>query len=150
MVIEVFTACAWVLAGNSSLSRVAEEPGAEVTFAGVAHDGDADRAIFVDEKGQVHWGDRSFALIAENFLKNNPIFYIMFTCIYRNWAPFFWVFLNRISADLISTKKWQIAIVLFGNKVFFLRANIYLSLISLDNISKRFLPAFHFFTIPAG
>ncbi|MGQ9543577.1 MAG: phosphoglucosamine mutase [Candidatus Bathyarchaeia archaeon] len=38
---------------------------------GVAHDGDADRAIFVDEKGQIHWGDRSFALIVEHFLKNN-------------------------------------------------------------------------------
>ncbi|MEM3430901.1 MAG: phosphoglucosamine mutase, partial [Candidatus Bathyarchaeia archaeon] len=37
---------------------------------GVAHDGDADRAIFVDETGQVHWGDRSFALIAEHFLKS--------------------------------------------------------------------------------
>ncbi|MBS7629505.1 phosphoglucosamine mutase [Candidatus Bathyarchaeota archaeon] len=39
---------------------------------GVAHDGDADRAIFVDETGQVHWGDRSFALITEHFLKGNP------------------------------------------------------------------------------
>ncbi len=39
---------------------------------GVAHDGDADRAIFVDERGQVHWGDKSFALIVEHFLRNNP------------------------------------------------------------------------------
>jgi phosphomannomutase/phosphoglucomutase len=39
---------------------------------GVAHDGDADRAIFVDEKGQIHWGDKSFALIVEHFLRNNP------------------------------------------------------------------------------
>ena len=38
----------------------------------MAHDGDADRAIFVDERGQVHWGDKSFALIVEHFLRNNP------------------------------------------------------------------------------
>ncbi|MEM1927790.1 MAG: phosphoglucosamine mutase [Acidilobaceae archaeon] len=31
---------------------------------GVAHDGDADRAIFIDEKGRVLWGDRSGAILA--------------------------------------------------------------------------------------
>jgi phosphomannomutase/phosphoglucomutase len=35
---------------------------------GIAHDGDADRATFVDEKGQVLWGDQSFALIASRVL----------------------------------------------------------------------------------
>jgi len=39
---------------------------------GVAYDGDADRAIFVDETGEIHWGDRTFALIEKYFLKNNP------------------------------------------------------------------------------
>ncbi len=39
---------------------------------GVAHDGDGDRAIFVDEKGQVYWGDRSGALIAMDFLESHP------------------------------------------------------------------------------
>jgi len=39
---------------------------------GVAHDGDADRAIFVDEKGVPHWGDRTFALIEKIFLEENP------------------------------------------------------------------------------
>jgi phosphomannomutase/phosphoglucomutase len=39
---------------------------------GVALDGDADRAIFVDEKGQIHWGDRSFALVAKHFLMKKP------------------------------------------------------------------------------
>jgi phosphomannomutase/phosphoglucomutase len=38
---------------------------------GVAFDGDADRAIFVDEKGETQWGDRTFALIEEDFLKNH-------------------------------------------------------------------------------
>ncbi|MEA2090672.1 MAG: phosphoglucosamine mutase [Thermoproteota archaeon] len=39
---------------------------------GVAYDGDADRAIFVDEKGEIHWGDRSFALIEKHFLEAHP------------------------------------------------------------------------------
>ena len=39
---------------------------------GVAHDGDGDRAIFVDEKGETHWGDRSFALVEQFFLNRNP------------------------------------------------------------------------------
>jgi phosphomannomutase/phosphoglucomutase len=38
---------------------------------GVAYDGDADRAIFVDEKGVIHWGDRIFALIEKHFLEKN-------------------------------------------------------------------------------
>ncbi len=39
---------------------------------GVAHDGDGDRAMFVDEIGMVHLGDRSFALIEDEVLKKNP------------------------------------------------------------------------------
>jgi len=41
-----------------------------VDFA-VALDGDADRAIFLDERGQVYWGDRTFALIEQYFLLDN-------------------------------------------------------------------------------
>jgi phosphomannomutase/phosphoglucomutase len=39
---------------------------------GVAFDGDADRSIFVDENGEVHWGDKTFALVEKYFLKNHP------------------------------------------------------------------------------
>ena len=39
---------------------------------GVAYDGDGDRSIFVDENGEIHWGDRTFALIEKHFLQNNP------------------------------------------------------------------------------
>jgi len=39
---------------------------------GVAFDGDADRSIFVDENGEVHWGDKTFALVEKYFLKNYP------------------------------------------------------------------------------
>lgn len=31
---------------------------------GVGHDGDADRAIIIDERGRAHWGDRSATLLA--------------------------------------------------------------------------------------
>lgn len=43
----------------------------KATF-GVAHDGDGDRAIFVDEKGVVHSGDKSLTLIEDEVLKKNP------------------------------------------------------------------------------
>lgn len=39
---------------------------------GVAYDGDADRSIFVDERGEIYWGDRTFALIEKDFLQDNP------------------------------------------------------------------------------
>ncbi|MCJ7505630.1 phosphoglucosamine mutase [Candidatus Bathyarchaeota archaeon] len=42
-----------------------------IDFA-VALDGDGDRAIFFDEKGQVYWGDKTFALIEKFFLMDNP------------------------------------------------------------------------------
>ncbi len=51
-----------------SLCRIVSSVGADL---GVAHDGDADRAIFIDDKGLVQWGDRSFALIAQHYLKKN-------------------------------------------------------------------------------
>jgi phosphomannomutase/phosphoglucomutase len=38
---------------------------------GVAFDGDADRSVFVDELGDIHWGDKTFALVEKYFLKEN-------------------------------------------------------------------------------
>jgi len=38
---------------------------------GVAYDGDADRAIFIDETGEIHMGDKTFALVEKYFLKAN-------------------------------------------------------------------------------
>jgi phosphomannomutase/phosphoglucomutase len=35
---------------------------------GIAHDGDADRATFVDETGRILWGDQSFAIVASRIL----------------------------------------------------------------------------------
>lgn len=42
-------------------SILTREAGAVI---GVGHDGDADRAIFIDENGRVVWGDRSGAILA--------------------------------------------------------------------------------------
>ena len=57
----------------AELRRVVVELGADL---GLGHDGDADRVIFVDEKGEAWWGDRTAALlsayIAENKLKDAP------------------------------------------------------------------------------
>jgi phosphomannomutase/phosphoglucomutase len=39
---------------------------------GVAHDGDGDRAVFLDQHGSVCWGDHTFALIAKDFLETHP------------------------------------------------------------------------------
>jgi phosphomannomutase/phosphoglucomutase len=39
---------------------------------GVALDGDADRSIFVDEKGTAHWGEKTGAVFAEYIVKRNP------------------------------------------------------------------------------
>ncbi len=39
---------------------------------GIAHDGDADRATFVDETGRILWGDQSFAIIAKHVLSKIP------------------------------------------------------------------------------
>jgi len=39
---------------------------------GVAHDGDGDRAMFLDEHGVVSWGDQTFALVIRDFLEHHP------------------------------------------------------------------------------
>ncbi len=52
-----------------TLSRMVRESKAEL---GVAHDGDGDRAIFTDETGAVHWGDRSLALVVDEVLRERP------------------------------------------------------------------------------
>jgi phosphomannomutase/phosphoglucomutase len=38
---------------------------------GVAHDGDGDRAVFLDEHGSVCWGDHTFALVVKDFLEEH-------------------------------------------------------------------------------
>jgi len=50
-------------------SRAAVAVGADLI---VAHDADADRAIIGDEAGEVHWGDRSGALLTEHLAEKYP------------------------------------------------------------------------------
>src|SRR5260370_29168835 len=45
---------------------------AEASDLGIDHDGDGDRAIFVDETGIVQPGDRTLALIEDELLRNHP------------------------------------------------------------------------------
>src|SRR3989442_8646976 len=52
-----------------SLSKIVREEKADL---GIAHDGDGDRAIFVDETGVVQPGDRTLALIEDELLRNHP------------------------------------------------------------------------------
>jgi len=52
-----------------ALSKIVREEKADL---GVAHDGDGDRAIFVDETGVVHAGDRTLALVEDELLRNHP------------------------------------------------------------------------------
>ena len=52
-----------------SLSKIVKEEKADL---GIAHDGDGDRAIFVDETGAVQSGDRTLALIEDELLRNHP------------------------------------------------------------------------------
>jgi phosphomannomutase/phosphoglucomutase len=55
-----------VLSGLSDTVRSAKAD------LGIAYDGDGDRAIFCDEKGVIHWGDRTGALLVDYILSKNP------------------------------------------------------------------------------
>lgn len=50
------------------LIQVVKATGADI---GIAHDGDADRTICIDEKGQFVFGDKSFALVEKSMLEKN-------------------------------------------------------------------------------
>ncbi len=52
-----------------ALAKIVREEKADF---GIAHDGDGDRAIFVDETGIVQSGDRTLALIEDELLRNHP------------------------------------------------------------------------------
>ena len=52
-----------------ALSKIVREEKADL---GIAHDGDGDRAIFVDETGTVQPGDRTLALIEDELLRSHP------------------------------------------------------------------------------
>lgn len=51
------------------LSSTVKAIGADM---GVAFDGDADRSIFVGETGEIYMGDKTFAIVAKQYLIENP------------------------------------------------------------------------------
>lgn len=53
-----------------SLTKMVSENGYDL---GVAYDGDGDRSIFCDEKGVIHWGDKTGSLLAYHLIKNKKL-----------------------------------------------------------------------------
>jgi phosphomannomutase / phosphoglucomutase len=53
-----------------SLSRMVSENGYDL---GVAYDGDGDRSIFCDERGTIHWGDKTGSLLSYHLIKNKNL-----------------------------------------------------------------------------
>ena len=53
----------------SELKRMVVDVGADL---GIAHDGDADRCVFIDEKGRYVSGDRALAILGRAALGKNP------------------------------------------------------------------------------
>jgi phosphomannomutase/phosphoglucomutase len=79
---------------------------------GVAHDGDADRCVFVDEKGEVCWGDKTGALIVDYLLKRDgkgtvvtPISSskLLEDIVFQNDSKLLW---TRVGSTIV-TKKMQ-------------------------------------------
>ena len=56
---------------RENLGALVREVVASKAHLGVAHDGDADRAIFVDDRGEFVFGDRSLALVAKDIVSKN-------------------------------------------------------------------------------
>jgi phosphomannomutase / phosphoglucomutase len=50
------------------LIALVKDTGADL---GIAHDGDADRTIFIDDKGRYMYGDKSLAIVAEAMVREN-------------------------------------------------------------------------------
>jgi len=55
-----------------NLNELAQTVKALKADLGVAFDGDADRSIFVDETGQIHMGDKTFAVVLKQYLLEHP------------------------------------------------------------------------------
>jgi phosphomannomutase/phosphoglucomutase len=53
-----------------NLSYLVKETNADL---GVAYDGDGDRSIFCDEKGVIHWGDKTGSVLAHHLIGNKSI-----------------------------------------------------------------------------
>jgi len=53
----------------TELKRLVADTGADL---GIAHDGDADRAVFLDDRGRYVHGDRALAVVAREVMRSRP------------------------------------------------------------------------------
>jgi len=54
----------------SSLTELVKKTSSDL---GVAYDGDGDRSIFCDEKGIIHWGDKTGSILSYHLIKNKKM-----------------------------------------------------------------------------
>jgi len=105
-----------------NLKQLMQAVSAEGASFGVAHDGDADRSIFVDEKGRYVTGDRSFALLAGYIVSKNPGSSVVSTVatsdcvadmVARNGGK---TVLTRVGSPVIAKKMKEIGAVFGGEE----------------------------------
>ena len=82
----------------SELSKTVLENNADV---GIAFDGDGDRSIFCDDKGNILTGDKSALLLSQHILKKNPKSLVV-TCL--NSGSNIEVLAEKFSSKVIRTK----------------------------------------------
>ncbi|MEM3317107.1 MAG: phosphoglucosamine mutase [Metallosphaera sp.] len=80
-------------------AQVSANLGVDIT---VAHDGDADRAIFVDSRGRIQWGDRSGALLSWWASKKEDFPRRIFTAV--SSSSLVQEFLSKFGIEVIWTK----------------------------------------------
>ena len=82
----------------SELSKIVLENNADV---GIAFDGDGDRSIFCDDKGNILTGDKSALILTQHILKKNPNS-LLITCL--NSGSNIEVLAERFNSKVIRTK----------------------------------------------
>ena len=82
----------------SELSRMVRENNADM---GIAFDGDGDRSIFCDDKGDILTGDKSALVLARHILKKNPSSLVV-TCL--NSSSSIEVLAKQYDSQVIRTK----------------------------------------------
>ena len=72
MLIQIFLQGApsrkWII--YASLTEMVKKTSSDL---GVAYDGDGDRSIFCDEKGIIHWGDKTGSILSYHLIRNKKM-----------------------------------------------------------------------------
>jgi phosphomannomutase/phosphoglucomutase len=102
-----------------TLMQMVKDEGASF---GVAHDGDADRSVFVDEKGNYVTGDKSFAVLAGYLVSKNPGASVVSTVatsdcvgdmVVKNGGK---IVLTRVGSPVVARKMKEIGAVFGGEE----------------------------------